>query len=406
MTRFKYFAVEFSGREVTGEIRASSLEAAERALSLKQLIPTRLVVAEGEGGASGRAKPFSRDNKLKADDVTEFLRSLAVMLEAGVPLAEALQGLSESAVSVPLQTIASEMRGDLLDGKTLSQAMGPHGRAFPKIVRQMVAVSDETGQLHACLLEAIAYLDRVTEIRKSLIASLTYPMILMGASLTAFLALVVLVLPTFNEAFVSLGVKLPWYTSALVSLGIFIRQQFIVLLALGIAGFFGFRAALRRETFREKLDRFFIRLPIVGPILTQYALNRSLRTLTSLLSTGVPVIDSIGYAESVARHPWLNQAYQTVKTAVGNGAPLADSMSSTGSFPKMVIQMVSVGERTGRLAQLLKVVVDHSEVDAERRVKRAVSLMEPIVIVGMGILVGLITISILIPLFSINNNIR
>ncbi len=411
MQSFRYVAVAPGGRKVQGVVSASSHESAEAQLVRKQLFPMSLEVTSGTvpstSAAIAERRLFTKRSKApKADEISEFLRAICVMVQSGVTVVESLQAIAENAATPAVQELARAMKQEILAGRSLAQSMATHPREFPEVVVDMVSVADESGRLVETLQSVIAYLDRNNAVRKNIIASLTYPGILMSASGIGFLVLIVVILPTFGEAFDSLNVKLPWFTTALMELGKFIRDN-VILCLLGVIGsVIGLRRALKLPEIKRAVSLFLLRVPVVGPILTQIALNRSLRTLGSLLKTNVPIIDAITYAAKVAGHIPLTQAWDQVRSMVGNGGAMSESMTATGVFPKMVTQMVAVGERSGRVSELIETITEHSEEHVDRRIKTAVSLVEPMVIIGMGLLVGMITISILMPLFSINNSIK
>jgi|LakMenEpi03Aug12_release.lakeMendotaPanAssembly.Ray.scaffolds.fasta_scaffold23894_3 type II secretory pathway component PulF len=408
MHQYKYTALEAGGKRTTGELAANSAEAAEAQLMQKNLFPTKLELITNDNPKKATNTPEVRKSrkKVSVDDICEMLRAITVMAQSGVPVGEGLQTVAENATSAAVQDIARALKNDVMSGRTLSQAMAAHPRAFPKVVVDMIAIADEGGRLADTLENVVVYMDKTNAVRKNVVAALTYPGILMGGSLIAFLALIVVVLPTFNEAFSSLGVKLPMFTMILLSAGIFIKSNFLLCIAGVIGSIYGFKHARKNPKFDRLVRIGMIKVPIVGPILTTLAINRSLRTLGSLLKTNVPIIDALTYSGRVANHIHLEAAFEQVKVSVGNGSTLAEAFSATKQFPKMVIQMVSVGERSGRLSELLFTITEHSEAAAERKIKSAVSLLEPAVIVGMGVLVGMITMSILMPLFSLSNNIN
>jgi type II secretory pathway component PulF len=414
MQQFRYDAVGANGAKKSGEISASSAFAAEQLLAEQSLFPTRLEVVEGGKARSPKgekAKPVVNQKvktrgKVKADEVTDLLRSIMVMLESGVPIAEGLQAVMENSSSPRVEVVAGALRADIMSGRSFAQAMARQPETFQKIVVDMVSVSDEGGRMAETLRHVIEYLDRQNTVKRNIIAAMVYPSILMGASAIAFLALIVVILPTFNEAFSSLGVKLPWYTMMLLHIGQFIKGNFIFCV-LGIFGaVFGFKRAMKTEKFANFVQGILIRLPVIGPIITAICLNRSLRTLGSLLQTSVAITQAIQYAGRVSNHVKIGPAYQMVSQRVEGGSSLSEAMTMTKQFPKLTVQMVAVGERSGKVAELLLTNVEHTEAQTERKIKGAVSMLEPLVIIGMGIVIGAITMSILMPLFTINNSIK
>lgn len=404
MTKWKFVALDGAGKRQTGVVPAANQGAVEAFLAEKRWIPVQLdelqttefaLVKEG-GRRWFRPGP-------KAADATALLRSIAVMTAAGIPLAETLEGIAENPSSDAVRMIAQQMNSEIMQGRSLSQALRSHPALFPEIICEMVAVSDDTGRLNESLQMAVDFLETNQMVRKNVMGALTYPCILMGASLVSFLLLLVVILPTFNEAFSSMGVKMPVFTEILLRLGLFLRSNLLWLGIVGIVlGVIG-KIALRQPAAKRYVALAIAHFPVIGNLQKHFALNRAMRTFAALTEARIPIVDAIGHASRVARHPYLTPAFEVVKLSVKNGVGLADAMSSTKQFPGLIIQMVGSGERSGRLAELVARAVEHGESELERKIKAAVSLLEPIVIVGMGLIVGAITISILMPLFSMSN---
>lgn len=410
MVSFRYEALDSNGAKVSGEIKANDLHAAESRLGERHLVP--LYVVEAGSGTSKAAKPIAsngaRPRKLKAsiDEINDLLRSMQVMVKAGVPIVEALNTITEHASSPTMKVIANNLKTDMLEGLSFDQAMRKHPLVFPEIVCEMLAAADEGGQLGKALGGAISYMEQRAQTKKAVTGALVYPVMLLSICIGTFLMFLVFILPTFGKTFEGLQVKLPATTTFLLALGGFLQKNFGLVFLGTIAGVVGLKFLLKIPSVATKVNAGLYRAPIFGKVMQQMAMARTMQTMGSLTATNIPIIRAIQFSGKVSGYPKLRTAMEVVEDRVQNGDSVAEAMQKSKIFNPMTIQLVSVGEKSGQLADLLTTSAEQLHGVAERKLKAALSLLEPLLILFMGLVVGLLTLSILLPLFTLNQSIK
>ncbi|MBA4291540.1 hypothetical protein C0431_01075 [bacterium] len=409
MISYQYEAVDRSGKRMKGAIQAPNLSAAEAKLDAQRLTPLYVV----EGGSeltvenlSQQQFRFYKRTKASPDEIIDILRSLAVMIKSGVNLIESLDTISQHATSEPAKQVAAQLRQSILDGQSIDLAMRNIPDAFPDVVCEMLAVADEGGNLAKSIYGAIHFMEQQQKTKTSIKSALVYPAVLMSVSIVTLLLFMIVILPTFGKTFEGLNVKLPAITQILLSTGEFLKSNITSLIIGLVMAVIGAKYALRLPKVKAFVNTATYRIPMFGKVLQELALARSVQTFGSLLETNIPVMMAIQFAGRVAGYHPLTQAYSAVESRVENGDTIADSMAKTKAFPAMTVQLVSVGEKSGQLAPLLITAGEQSQESAERKMKAVLSLLEPMFILVMGAIVGALVLSILMPLFSLNQSIK
>ncbi len=414
MSAYKYKAYDPEGKPVTGEVVAATVQEAEAKLASQRLSPVYLVQggksdAKSAASGSGESKLSAirlGKKKTSVDDICDLLRSLSIMARSGVPLVDSLETLLVNASHEGIREVVESMKADVLGGKSLAIAMGAHPLAFPDIVCEMVGVSDEGGRLADALEAAMDYLEQKSAVKKTVTSALVYPVMLLGICGLTFLGFLVFIMPTFAQTFEGMNVKLPAITQMLLGFGQFLQKNLLIVGIGGIVLGGATPAILKLPKVRAVVTMITYRTPLVGPLVKSMALARSTSTLASLTSTNIPIIRAIEYAGKVAYYPPLVEAFDGVRLKVENGGTLAESMQTSDTFPPMAVQLVSVGERSGRLSDMLHTASRQIQSQAERRLKAVLVVLEPLLILAMGAIIGTLTLSILLPLFSLNQSIR
>jgi type IV pilus assembly protein PilC len=410
MQVFKYKGYDASGKKVEGEISAHSIEEVERrvaaqAVSVIAIIPAgargRSVSAEGLG-----ANPLRKGKKVAEADVAAILRDLSVMAETGVPFVEALDAVIATARTPQIEAGLKTLKAEIVGGKGLSAGMRAAGNLFPGIVCDMVRVAEEGGRLDRALSSASAYVERAAELRKKVMNAMLYPIVLTVIAFATVTILVAFVLPRFAGIFDTMGAEVPATTKLMLDAGTFIRSQPLLFVGGLLGAIFGVRAAFKSPTMSNALNRFFLRVPVLGELLRRLALSRAFQSIATLLTSNVALMSALEHGARVAGNPVIRDALMRARTGVEHGASLSESLAETRVFPQMLVQMVSVGERTGRLPLLMANTANHMEEDVDGRLKALISIVEPVMIVVMGGIVGTITLSIIIPMYSVVQNIK
>ena len=406
MPTFAYQGYDASGAKTRGEMAAGSTEEVERRLVGQNVTPTAIVAAKG--GASGSTERRTKKRKGKVSDAERgaILRDLATMVEAGVPFVEALDAMSvakpKPAIERPLQRI----RTAIIGGGSISVAMRSATELFPPLVSDVINVAEQGGRLDAALDNAAGYLERSADLRRKIANASMYPLVMLTVSGIMMVVIVVFVLPQFGDLFTKMKADLPVTTKAMLALGKFVHTKPLAAAGGLLGTISAFVWLLRHEAGKRALARLAIRTPGVGDLLIRLALARALRVIATLLASNVPIIVALEHGAKVAGVASISHALDDASETVRGGGALSDALRRSPQIPGTVTQMVIVGERTGRLGALLGACAEKMESESDARLKSLVSVIEPIMILFMGVLVGGITISIITPIYSAVGHIR
>jgi len=406
MTAYKFRVVTPEGSTENGRLEAESLEHAELAAARKgrviSIVPLIEARAEAESKAAAEVKKFDlRKKKTKTEEVITVLRNMAVMAESGVPLKESLDTVSAEAGTPDLTLSLRKLRDEVVAGHALADAMRQQSKFFPEIVCDMVSVGEDGGKMDAALGSAADHMERSAAMKAKIINALIYPCILLGVSLISVASLVVFVLPQFMETFKQMGIEPPFLTKALMFCGDALRKwpHFTLLTFAGL--YYGGKRALKQPAIAAKVQALIIRMPVIGELLVKIAISRSVHTLAALTGANIRLSEALHHTAKVAGVPMIRDAFNQARVDLEQGDTLGESLARTKALPSTLVQLITIGERTSRLPQLLKRAAVQMESDADGRLKAVVSLFEPILIVVMGGLIGMITLSIITPLFTV-----
>ena len=405
---FVFRAIDAQGRESSGTVSAPS--AAEVALRLRREGKTVLEVARD---ALARASSTSDDDaptfasvkfstRVRRSDPIDFCRQVGVMVETGVGIVEALDAYATEGARPEFKSVVESVRLEVSSGVPLSQALAKRPRAFPPVVAALCRAGEATGQLGSMLARAAEHLARIEKIRRQVVAAATYPMFMLGTGLLIVSLLVAFVLPRFAKLYEDRGAELPALTKSLLSVGTLVTEHGIALL-VGIAVLVTLGTLWSRtESARLCADRLRFGLPIVGRLVRAAFVARSMRTLSTLLSSGIHLLDAITIVRGLDASPRTNRFWTTVDASVREGRLLAESVRREGLLPATVASMIAAGERGGRLPDVLERVATFAEEDLEIAIKQAMSLLEPILVVVLGSVLGALALALLLPLFSLS----
>ncbi len=404
MAVFGYRATDREGRVSEGVVEAGGEVAARDRLREMGYFPIRVwsasPSAERVAEKAGAVRSGRRGSRR---DLLPFLQGLTTLLRAGIPLDRSLEMLRDLFRAGGMGTVAGALLAEVRSGSSLADAMRKvPGAPFGRFTVQMVSAGQATGRLEDALDQAYRFLDRSRDFRSTLLGSLLYPAILLAASVLSVVLLVVYVVPRFAVVFSASGVLLPLPTRILLSASAFFRTYGFLLLAAGALAYLAFSASLRRPEARRAWDRGKFGWPFVGTVLTAVETSRVMRSLSSLLSGGVPILSAFVIAREVSGNLAVREGMEGARTRVQGGAKVARALAETTPFPEMALQMIAVGEETGRLEAMLESVADTYEETARRRLKAFLTVLEPAVILGMGLLVGFIVFAMFLAIFRMN----
>lgn len=412
MQLFKYKGYDESGQKVDGEMVANSIEEVERRVAAQSVTVIAIIPAgAARGGASGAAPAESGSlpvgkKKFSDGDVAVILRDLAVMAETGVPFVEALDAVIETARTPRIEQALRKFKAEVVGGRALSAGMRAANGLFPTLVCDMVKIAEEGGRLDRALASAALYVERAADLKRKVMNAMLYPIVLTVIASGTVIILITYVMPKFADIFKKMGATVPASTTFFLNLGNFLRTHPIHVVAAGVGAFFGLRAFLRVPSVNRALFLMLLRVPILGELLRRLSLSRSFQSIATLLSGNVAMLPALEHGAKVAGNPVIGEALMKARTAVEHGAPLSDSLRETKAFPPTLLRMVTIGERTGRLPQLMGNSASRMEEEVDGRLKALISIIEPLMIVIMGCIVGTITVSIIIPMYSVVQNVH
>lgn len=410
MQAFKYKGYDSDGVAVEGNIAANTIEEAERRI-VSQDVTIIAILPAGRRQSKSEALNSETDNKpsgktLSVADSAMILQNLALMVETGVPFVEALDAAAIGARSPRTSHLLERVKAEIVGGKSLSTALRNANGLFPPLVSDMVRVAEEGGRLDHALRSAASYLERQAELKKRLINALMYPVVMLSISTLTVLVLIVFVMPRFATIFTKMGVEVPTSTRLMLSVGDAIRLHPLSVLAGILAVIFAIRLIVKSPIASAISSRLILKLPLIGDLMRKLALSRAFGSLATLLGANVPIMGAMEHSAKVASVPEIRDALLNARSAVEHGRTLAEALEETRVIPKNLLQMVTIGEKTGRLAAVLESTAARMEQDVDARLKALVSIVEPLMIVVMGVIVGGITVSIIGPIYSVVQNIK
>ena len=413
MTMYQYKAVSSAGEMREGVMEGTSHAGVIAHLQSTGLIPIRATeVSHAAAGANGAEAVAARQTAAKKsglfsktrvsqDDLGILTRELATLLKAGLPLdrsMEILIGLAEKpAVGELLVAIRNDVRG----GASLSKALDPHRDVFTRFYVNMVKAGEVGGALGNVLMRLADHMERSKEVRDNVVSALVYPAILFTVAVASVLILVIFVVPQFKQIFDQSGKALPFATEVVLAVGIFTRQFWPILFAGAALAIWLLLRSLSNPVSRAKWDVKFLRWPIMGKLVTKVEMARFARSLATLLQNGVPLLAGLSILKDTMGNVVFRDAVEIVARDLKEGRGMAKPMNEANVFPKLAVQMIAVGEETGKLDEMLFQVAEVYDREVAAAVKRALALIEPVMIIGLALLIGGIIMSLLVAMFGL-----
>jgi type IV pilus assembly protein PilC len=399
MPSFTYTGRTRGGEIVSGERAADTMENAVAALRREQVLITRITPAKAKAAAP--AKVGRRNKKIPAKNLAIFTRQFSVMIDAGLPLVQCLEILGNQEEDKNFASVILQTRADVEGGAALADAMRKHPGAFDGLYVNMVAAGEAGGILDAILKRLAVYIEKNVKLIGQVKSAMTYPIAVI--SIAAIVVVVILwkVIPTFAALFAGLGAELPlptmiviWMSNAMVRL-----MPFIIVGLM--AGAYALRQYYATNNGRHMIDRLLLRAPVLGLILRKIAVARFCRTLSTLISSGVPILDGLEITGKTSGNAIIEDAIMSTRKSIERGETIAVPLKETGVFPAMVSQMIGVGEATGALDTMLAKIADFYEEEVDTAVAGLLTLLEPLMIAFLGVVVGGIVIAMYLPIFSL-----
>jgi len=397
MAAFTYSAITAEGLVSDGEIHAPSLDAAREQLRLRGLLAQRLfeLPASGRGGASSAFK------KIKPKSLQIFSRQFATMIEAGLSVVGSLVILEQQTDDKYLAEVISELRADVEGGLLLSQSMERQPKVFSRLFIAMVEAGEAAGILDQVLDRVAFQIERETAIKRRVKGAMMYPTMVLCFATLVLIGMMLFLVPVFTKIFKQLGGQLPSLTQYVVDVSNLLKHEWFIIFPLLIFGFFGFKRWRKTDAGRKRWDAFTLKIPMrIGDVVLKVTMARFSRTLGTLIAAGVDIIKALEITGQTAGNAIVEDALRVVRLRVHEGIPIAQPLLENPVFPPMVAQMVKVGEETGELDGMLGKIADFYEDEVDASIATLTSIIEPIMMIGVGLMVGVIIISMYLPMFK------
>jgi type IV pilus assembly protein PilC len=391
---FTWEGTDKKGKKVKGETNAANPSVVKADLRRQGIKPLKV---------RKKSALFSstKKKKITPKDIAVFMRQLATMMSAGVPLVQAFEIIGRGHENPSMQELVLTIKGDVESGGTLASALGKHPLYFDELVCNLVVAGEQAGILEGLLDKIATYKEKTESLKAKIKKALTYPTAVIVVAFVVTAILLIFVVPTFQELFEGFGADLPVFTQMVINLSEWMQAKWWMLL-LGLGGLgYGFSQAKKRSPkFAHTLDRITLKIPVVGEILTKAIIARYARTLSTMFAAGVPLVEAMESVAGAAGNVVYSEAILQMRDNVATGQQLQLSMTQTGLFPNMVVQMVAIGEESGSLDAMLAKVADFYEQEVDDAVDNLSSLLEPMIMAILGILVGGLVIAMYLPIFK------
>jgi type IV pilus assembly protein PilC len=401
MPTFAYSGRTRGGETVTGERVADTMDAAVAALRRDQIMVTRIDPAKETVKAAARPKAPKGGVSVPARNLAIFTRQFSVMIDAGLPLVQCLEILGKQEPHKGFANVILKVREDVEGGAALADAMKKHPKTFDSLYSNMIAAGEAGGILDTILKRLAVYIEKAVKLKGEVKSAMIYPVAVIVIAAIVVGAILWKVIPTFASLFAGLGAQLPMPTRVVIALSDgLVAYGWILIIVIGVIGYV-VKRYYATESGRRVLDRILLKMPILGGILRKVAVARFTRTLSTLLASGVPILDGLDITARTAGNAIIEDAIQTTRTSIERGESISAPLRETGVFPSMVVQMINVGETTGALDAMLAKIADFYEEEVDTAVAGLLTLMEPVMIAFLGGIVGGIVIAMYLPIFDL-----
>ncbi|MES0362764.1 MAG: type II secretion system F family protein [Desulfobacteria bacterium] len=396
MPVFTWKGEDRSGAAQKGEIEAPHEHSVRAQLRRMQIKPTKV---KQKGKDLFENVSFMQP-KVKQTNVVIFSRQFATMINAGLPLIQSLNILESQEENKTFKAILKQVKENVEEGATLADAMGKHPKVFDELFVNMVAAGEVGGILDTILNRVSAYMEKAMKLKRQVKGAMTYPAIVLVIAVLVIVVILVFVIPVFEKMFADFGGTLPVPTQIVVAISNFVKGNILyMIIGLGLLGY-AFKRFYATEKGRALADDIVLKLPVVGPLLRKVAVAKFTRTMSTMISSGVPILDSLDIVAKTSGNKTVERAIYDVRSGITQGRTMADPLGESGVFPSMVVQMVAVGEQTGALDAMLGKIADFYDDEVDAAVEGLTSMIEPFMMVFLGTTIGGLVIAMYLPIFK------
>ena len=391
----------YTARSATGDIQSGEVELQNRDEVVGYLRRNRLTPVKVEEKKAGGG--FSLGGGIQTRDIVIFTRQFATMINSGLPLVQSLDILAKQSENKALRKVIEQVLYDVESGQTLADAMGQHPKVFTDLFKNMVAAGEAGGILDTILLRLATFLEKADALKRKIKGAMIYPIVIFTVAGIAVTVLLLFVIPTFQTMFESAGVPLPAPTLFVITLSKILQGYWWAIFGSVIAFVFLLRQWYQTSTGQLVLDKLILVAPILGPLQRKAAIARFTRTLGTLVSSGVSILDGLEITARTAGNRVIHDAIMESRTSIAGGETISEPLKKSGVFPPMVVQMINVGEQTGGLDEMLTKIADFYDEEVDAAVEALLAAMEPLMIVFLGVVVGGMIIAMYLPIFDMMN---
>jgi type IV pilus assembly protein PilC len=396
MPVYKWVAETKKGKNLKGE-----LEAADERIARLQLKRRNLTVKKIKKKPKDLFEDVSfMQPKITAKDIVIFTRQFSTMIDAGLPLVQGLTILSEQTENKTFQKVLKQITRDVEGGSSLAEALKRHPKVFDALYSNLVAAGEVGGILDTILQRLAAYIEKAEKLKSKIKGAMTYPIIVIAIAVIVISVILIFVIPVFQEMFSSFGSALPAPTQLVVDMSEFLKRNIHYVIGALIVLFFAFKKYRNTTRGRKQTDTLALKLPIFGDLLKKTAVARFTRTLGTMISSGVPILDALEIVAKTSGNVVLEEVIYDVRSSIAEGQTIAEPLSEADIFPRMVVQMISVGEATGALDAMLSKIADFYDDEVDTAVEALTSMLEPLLMVFLGGSIGGLVIAMYLPIFQ------
>ena len=391
----------YTARTVNGELKSATMDAASREDVVAQLRRQRLNVVKVDEQTSKK-----RGGAIKMRDIVIFTRQFSTMINSGLPLVQALDILAKQSENPALQEVTRTTVFDVESGHTVADALAKHPKAFNELYVNMVAAGEAGGILDTILMRLATFMEKNDALVRKVKGAMIYPGVIMGVAGIAISVLLIFVIPVFQAMFASVNLELPLPTKIVVGMSEFLIGYWWAVLATAGGSAFLLRRYYATQDGRLVIDRLLLRVPVLGDVLRKSAVSRFTRTLGTLISSGVSILDGLEITAKTAGNRVISDAIMASRASIAGGDTIAAPLQKSNVFPPMVISMIAVGEQTGGLDEMLAKIADFYDEEVDAAVSNLLSMLEPIMIVFLGVVVGGMVVAMYLPIFDMINTVQ
>lgn len=412
MANYAFQAKQLDGRIVRGELEAANESEARVKIRAQQMIPLKVVlgVAGSTPTASLTAKKpsgvFSIGGGVKSKELQIFTRQFATLINAGIPVVQGLEMLEKGVSNLNFRTVIAKIRTDISQGKKLADALAEHPKVFDRLYVNLVKAGEEGGVLDTVLNRLAVYIEKAVKIKGKVMGAMYYPAGVLAVAGLVLFAILHFVIPKFEELFKSSGQELPLPTVIVIEMSHFMQSYWYIPLITMVVGFFAFKSYYATPDGKRTIDYLLLSSPIFGSMLQKSAIARFSRTLSTLLSCGVGILDALEISARVAGNAIMEATLLNAKKTIAEGKSIVHPLSKDKYIPDMVVQMIGVGEQTGAMDTMLAKIADFYEEEVDTAVAGLMSLIEPIMMVFLGGMIGGVVIAMYLPIFNLASGVK